>query len=373
MFGTRNCARCDKNVDPAEALIALDKTWHKTCFNECEMILNTNNYKDFDKMPYCDKHYNDVRKRKSEEPPVNYVLTENPRKSDVTPIPNTTTTRILVFGTSGVGKSSLIKLITGDQLIRTSDAAVGCTKKKTDYEFHFENQHSKYAGLNTQTINDNKKIGDCILIDTAGLNEGEQGTVKASESIEQLFELFKSLRNGLNLIIYVTKQGTQIDNNSQNLELIKFLVHGKKIPYLCVVTHCDSDDLMNWWEKEEKNIKKIVQFQFTDGCSVCCKDISELNDKDKNFYSEKVEKSMPKLFQIIKKHVLSKPHLFYCESSGFMKFLSEFTYYIRYKRFFKWFFDNKILLQTIEILKKSGIEEAEAKKMMKQIEINRPS
>jgi ribosome biogenesis GTPase A len=51
--------------------------------------------------------------------------------------------RILVYGTTGVGKSSLIKLITGIQEIETGDSASGCTKDARPYKFNFANESKR--------------------------------------------------------------------------------------------------------------------------------------------------------------------------------------------------------------------------------------
>ncbi|XP_061661238.1 LIM zinc-binding domain-containing Nebulette-like [Syngnathoides biaculeatus] len=53
------CARCGKIVYPTEKVSCLDKNWHKGCFHceVCKMTLNMNNYKGYDKKPYCNAHY----------------------------------------------------------------------------------------------------------------------------------------------------------------------------------------------------------------------------------------------------------------------------------------------------------------------------
>lgn len=56
---SKKCAKCDKNVYPAEELKCLDKVWHKACFKcwECGMQLTMKNYKGYNKLPYCTAHY----------------------------------------------------------------------------------------------------------------------------------------------------------------------------------------------------------------------------------------------------------------------------------------------------------------------------
>ncbi|KAM4624613.1 LIM and SH3 domain protein 1-like [Polymixia lowei] len=53
------CGRCSKAVYPTEKINCLDKYWHKGCFSceVCKMALSMNNYKGFDKKPYCSMHY----------------------------------------------------------------------------------------------------------------------------------------------------------------------------------------------------------------------------------------------------------------------------------------------------------------------------
>uniref|UniRef100_A0A3P9P458 LIM and SH3 domain protein 1 n=1 Tax=Poecilia reticulata TaxID=8081 RepID=A0A3P9P458_POERE len=53
------CGRCNKPVYPTEKINCLDKYWHKGCFSceVCKMALSMNNYKGFEKKPYCTMHY----------------------------------------------------------------------------------------------------------------------------------------------------------------------------------------------------------------------------------------------------------------------------------------------------------------------------
>ncbi|XP_053324164.1 nebulette isoform X3 [Spea bombifrons] len=53
------CARCGRVVYPTEKVNCLDKYWHKGCFHceVCKMTLNMNNYKGYEKKPYCNAHY----------------------------------------------------------------------------------------------------------------------------------------------------------------------------------------------------------------------------------------------------------------------------------------------------------------------------
>ena len=280
------------------------------------------------------------------------------------------TTRIIVFGSSGVGKSSLIKLITNIK-IDTSDASRGCTENVTPYLFNFENATSGLNISNEESKGETTKIlGDIIIHDTPGLNESEQGaTVGPMEAIEKLFDLIKSLRNGLNLLIYVKKKGPTTQTDDKNLQLVKFMIN-KNVPCVCVITECETS--MGWWEKEKKETS-LSQFKFKDGCSVCCIDLEKLEPDDASFYVGKRDVSKIKLLNLIKKNISPKPHVLYDDHTGFMKLFAEIWYFIKHKTLIKWFFgdENEIHDTFIKNLKDSGIEVSDAEKMAKKIEISR--
>jgi predicted GTPase len=139
------CAKCNKEIYPVEEWKYLDKTWHKMCV-KCtvsDMVLDINNNKRFDKMQNSD---NQAIRRESDVPAV-----------------SAQTKRILIHGTSGVGKSSLIKLVTGIQTIGS-----GCRTVGSSYEFDFETELTE---SNRETSTGSEKNGNCIFYDTAGLNE----------------------------------------------------------------------------------------------------------------------------------------------------------------------------------------------------------
>ncbi|XP_041065834.1 nebulin-related-anchoring protein isoform X2 [Carcharodon carcharias] len=52
------CARCGFGVYPAEKIVCIDQTWHKSCFHceVCKMILTVNNFISHQKKPYCQAH-----------------------------------------------------------------------------------------------------------------------------------------------------------------------------------------------------------------------------------------------------------------------------------------------------------------------------
>ncbi|TGZ64722.1 hypothetical protein CRM22_006237 [Opisthorchis felineus] len=55
----KSCAQCRQIVYPLEQLKCLDQVWHRKCFRceKCGMALNMQNYRGYDKKPYCSAHY----------------------------------------------------------------------------------------------------------------------------------------------------------------------------------------------------------------------------------------------------------------------------------------------------------------------------
>ncbi|OJA17865.1 hypothetical protein AZE42_05901, partial [Rhizopogon vesiculosus] len=89
---------------------------------------------------------------------------------------------IIVFGESGVGKSSIINMLMGEPVAAVSNQAVGCTYESTKFR---------------ATIADK----EVMLYDTAGLNEAEAGTVSPEQAIENLRSLVTELKT-VNLLVY---------------------------------------------------------------------------------------------------------------------------------------------------------------------------
>ena len=91
------------------------------------------------------------------------------------------TKRVLVFGSSGVGKTSLLNNVTGEHH-DTSSLATGCT---------FETGHYKQFSFKGNIYE---------FVDTVGLNEGSLGTFSNKVAIANLLKLITSNREGFNLM-----------------------------------------------------------------------------------------------------------------------------------------------------------------------------
>ena len=142
----------------------------------------------------------------------------------------------LIFGESGVGKSSIVNMLFDENKAVTSDAAIGCTF-----------QHEKYSMVHE---------GENVLqiFDTVGLSEADKGLVKGTEAISNLVQLLDSLGEGINIIIHCIKKGTILQSSHNNYNIFVEGMCKNKVPVILAVTGCEQDDPMNkWWEGENSN------------------------------------------------------------------------------------------------------------------------
>ena len=140
------------------------------------------------------------------------------------------TPNVIIFGETGVGKSSLINMIAPTASAAVSNAAIGCTFESVPYDAELSDR--KYR-----------------LWDTAGLNEGEQGNVSADRAIESLEELVQSLKDGgVSLLVYCIRGSRLRDIVKINYELFHKTICGGKVPIVVVITGLENeDDMEDWW------------------------------------------------------------------------------------------------------------------------------
>jgi small GTP-binding protein len=145
---------------------------------------------------------------------------------------------VVVFGEAGVGKSSLINMIAGRQLSPISSDASGCTFKSTSF----------LVELNGKPVR---------FWDTAGLNEGDAGTVVAKDAIINLYKLLKSLENGISLLVYCIRGPRIRDSTVTNYKMFYHGLCQEQVPVVLVVTGLEAEEPMDeWWTRNKGSFKK---------------------------------------------------------------------------------------------------------------------
>ena len=160
--------------------------------------------------------------------------------------------RVLVFGATGIGKTSLCNTLAGRNR-PTADGAKGVTAKSHQYAA-FE-----HAGTKIE------------LVDTVGLHESSFGTVPADKAVLQLIELLKSAKSGFSLLIHVTRASRITKDFEDDHAFFVEKLTQQKIPVLLVATGCENSSPMQDWVEQNQDAfepfhhQKIVASCFASG------------------------------------------------------------------------------------------------------------
>ncbi|KAI6026371.1 P-loop containing nucleoside triphosphate hydrolase protein, partial [Pisolithus microcarpus] len=135
---------------------------------------------------------------------------------------------IILFGETGVGKSSVINLIAGRPVAKVSPDADGCTMNSTDYQF---------------TIGSRK----ITIWDTVGLEEPQMG---AHGLIQKL-----SNAGGVDLLLFCIRGNRITATTQSNYRLFYEVLCDKQVPIALVITHLEREHRMeDWWTRNEGSI-----------------------------------------------------------------------------------------------------------------------
>ncbi|KAG6908872.1 hypothetical protein DXG01_002946 [Tephrocybe rancida] len=151
-------------------------------------------------------------------------------------ITNTTTPstvpNILIFGETGVGKSSIINMLAREPVAKVSSDAVGQTFGNVPHPIEFNG---------TQIV----------AWDTAGLNESEYGTVHPEKAIDNLRCLAEKLDGRINLLVYCIKASRFRQIWKINYDIFVSGFCQGKVPVVLIVTGCEDEvpDMEDWWTR----------------------------------------------------------------------------------------------------------------------------
>ncbi|KAH0840209.1 P-loop containing nucleoside triphosphate hydrolase protein [Lanmaoa asiatica] len=147
---------------------------------------------------------------------------------------------VILFGETGVGKSSLVNLLAGWHVADVSPDSVACTLASTEYQFQ----------LGAATIR---------LWDTVGLEEPERGTNGYMGAIEKATQLIRRLNasGGISLFLFCVR-GNRVTTTMQSNYRLFYEVLGKKqVPIAMAVTHLERELIMEeWWQRNVKTLEK---------------------------------------------------------------------------------------------------------------------
>lgn len=140
---------------------------------------------------------------------------------------------IVLFGETGVGKSSVINLIAGRQVAGTSPDAQGRTLSSRRHSFP----------VSGRTFH---------VWDTAGLDQPEMGVIGYMAAIEEAYTLIQQLakQGGVDLLLFCVRGNRVTATTQSNYRLFYEVLCRSEVPIALVVTHLEREpDMEAWWTR----------------------------------------------------------------------------------------------------------------------------
>ncbi|KAH7882243.1 P-loop containing nucleoside triphosphate hydrolase protein [Phlebopus sp. FC_14] len=146
-------------------------------------------------------------------------------------------TNVIIFGETGVGKSSVVNLLAGMKLADVSSGAAGCTLQCDEYRVTVEGTHLR-------------------MFDTIGLNGAKMERGDYVSAIQKAYELVDALERagGVDLLLLCMRGGRLTETIQNNYKLFHEFLCNKKVPIAVVITYLEDEDCMeDWWKDNEKH------------------------------------------------------------------------------------------------------------------------
>ncbi|KIJ67579.1 hypothetical protein HYDPIDRAFT_108435 [Hydnomerulius pinastri MD-312] len=204
------------------------------------------------------------------------------------------TFNIILFGETGVGKSSVINLIAGRTLAKVSSDVDGCTMASTPYDFTLESLSFR-------------------IYDTVGLEEPQMGVNGYLAAIEKAFTLIRSLGDagGVHLLLFCLRGGRITATVQSNYRLFYEFLCDKQVPIALVFTGLERErNMEDWWVRNASNIKKYGIDSIGHACITAVKD-------DPSGQEDKYTESENKIRALLTQHAVNSK-AFQMEGEGWL-------------------------------------------------------
>ncbi|KAG2113789.1 uncharacterized protein F5147DRAFT_571090, partial [Suillus discolor] len=176
---------------------------------------------------------------------------------------------IVIFGETGVGKSSVINLMAGQEIAHISpDGAHRCTLHWTEYQITFENG-SRYK-----------------VFDMVGLQEPRLQTGEYLFAISNAYSLINTLKEcgGVNLLLFCIRGGIATATMQSNYRLFFKFFCKEKVPLALVVTNLERETRMEDWYT--RNMGYLENYNIRSAGHACITAANLLDGRHRDKYEE---------------------------------------------------------------------------------------
>ncbi|KAN0075499.1 P-loop containing nucleoside triphosphate hydrolase protein [Tylopilus felleus] len=147
---------------------------------------------------------------------------------------------IVLFGETGVGKSSVINLIAGHQVASVSPDAKGCIFSSKRYSFRVGGRAFR-------------------IWDTVGLEKPKMNAVEYVAAIEGTHSLIQQLakRGGLDLLLFCILGNSITTTTQGNYRLFHGALGRSQVPIALAITCLEREpDMEAWWTRNQANLER---------------------------------------------------------------------------------------------------------------------
>lgn len=251
---------------------------------------------------------------------------------------------VIVFGETGVGKSSIINMIAGKDVAEKTSSAKGGTFQNKDYPVMIDGKH-------------------VTLWDTAGLNEGNKGKVAAKDAIVNLCWLLRGLKDGVSLLVYCVR-GRIKETTVKNYLMFYEAVCQSKVPIVMVANGLEEENPMDgWWKKNEEAYRAEKMIFSGHVCMTATKGKKKADGK--YVYQDEYNESKANVVKLVGQHCFGEP--WKAETKGWMRKAVGAVLSIWGKVFQPEPLTSESL-SLIQRLKKTGMTEQEARDIVNDVE-----